>query len=256
MLRFVAANLDEIAGVDHAFFGRKGGVSTGIYGSLNCGLGSRDDPAHVAVNRRRAIASLASRECRLVTLHQVHGALAVTVETPWETGCEPRADAAVTNVPGTALGILTADCAPVLLTDAQAGVIGAAHAGWKGALAGVIESALAAMLKLRARRERIVAAIGPCISQSAYEVGEEFRAAVVASSAADAGYFAPSDRGAHWRFDLSGYVRQRLAAAGVDSITDLRLCTYAQETAFYSFRRATHRGEPDYGRQLSAIALR
>lgn len=239
--------------MDHAFFGRKGGVSTGIYGSLNCGPGSRDDPASVNENRRRAVAALTRRDCRLVTLHQVHGAEAISVSAPWKEA--PRADAAVTDVPGIGLGILTADCVPVLLADAQARVIGAVHAGWKGALAGVVESALSAMIKLGAHVGRITAAIGPCISQSAYEVGAEFRTTVLASNPADACYFSPGDRDAHWRFDLPGYVRSRIEAMGVQDVVGLGLCTYAQEATFYSFRRAVHRSEPDYGRQLSAIAL-
>ncbi|MGH6888409.1 MAG: peptidoglycan editing factor PgeF [Rhizomicrobium sp.] len=255
MLRFAATSLDEVAGVDHAFFTRKGGVSTGIYRSLNCGPGSRDDEGHVVENRRHAVAALTERKCRLVTLYQVHSAEAVLVDAPWDTGSAPRADSAATDIPGIALGILTADCAPVLLADAQARVIGAAHAGWKGALAGVAESAVAAMVALGARAERIAAAIGPCISQSAYEVGKEFRAAVLVSNPADGCYFTPSNRDAHWRFDLPGYVRRRLATAGVQNVTVLGLCTYAQESTFFSYRRATHRGEPDYGRQLSAIVL-
>lgn len=255
MLRFAATNLKEVAGVGHAFFGRKGGVSTGLYDSLNCGPGSRDDALHVAENRRRALAALAPPDCRLITLYQVHGAEAVCVDGRWKSDSAARADAAATATPGIALGILTADCAPVLLADAQARVIGAAHAGWKGALAGVVDSAVAAMVRLGARPRRIAAAIGPCISKSAYEVGEEFHATVMAADAANACYFGPAERVDHWRFDLPGYVRSRLAATGVQHIVDLELCTYAHDAAFYSFRRATHRGEPDYGRQLGAITL-
>lgn len=255
MLKLKATNLDTLSGVAHAFFGRKGGVSTSIYASLNCGPGSGDDRANVVENRRRAVASLGASDSRLATLYQMHGATAVRVTEPWEIGHAPRADASVTNHPGVALGILTADCAPVLFADAEARVVGAAHAGWKGARAGVVESALAAMEELGARRDRIVAAIGPCITQPAYEVGAELRARVLDDDPAGVRFFIPSDREDHWRFDLPGYVRHRLRQAGVQDISDLPLCTYAQEAAFFSYRRATHHGEADYGRQLSAIML-
>ena len=255
MLRFSAENLDLLPGMAHAFFGRKGGVSSGIYASLNCGPGSEDDRTDVVENRCRALRSLAPQLCELVTLYQVHGAEAVRVTEPWEIGQAPRADAMVTNRSGIALGVLTADCVPVLLAEAEAQVIAAAHAGWKGALAGVVESALAAMEQLGARRDRIAAAIGPCISQPAYEVGEELRARVMMDDAANARFFIPSPRARHWQFDLSGYVRLRLEEAQVRRVLDLELCTYANEAAFYSYRRATHCGESDYGRQLSAILL-
>lgn len=255
MLRLTAANLDGGAGLAHGFFGRKGGVSPGLYASLNCGPGSRDNPECVMKNRRRALAALSAGNSRLVTLHQIHSAEALVVREAWERDPAPRADAMATDVPGLALGILTADCAPVLLADAEAHVIGAAHAGWKGALAGVVESAVAAMARLGARPERIVAAIGPCISQSAYEVGEEFHSRVCAADPDNVRFFVLADRSAHHRFDLRGFVRARLAAAGVGDVADLALCTYAQDSAFFSFRRATHRSEPDYGRQISAISL-
>ncbi|HEY3778312.1 MAG TPA: peptidoglycan editing factor PgeF [Rhizomicrobium sp.] len=254
MLRFAAENLDT-AGVAHGFFGRKGGVSSGLYASLNCGPGSGDDAEFVTENRRRSLVALSPRAASLVTLYQVHGARALTVREAWTDDSRPKADAVVTDTPRVALGILTADCAPVLLADAGARVIGAAHAGWKGALAGVIESTVAAMAKLGARAGQISAGIGPCISQAAYEVGEDLRTRVLESAAENARFFMPADRSAHWRFDLRGFVRHRLAAAGVEDVADVGLCTYAQEFAFFSFRRAIHRGEPDYGRQLSAIAL-
>lgn len=255
MLRIAATNLDDANGIAHAFFGRKGGVSDGIYTSLNCGPGSGDARENVIENRSRALAAL-SPACRgLATLYQVHGAEAVIVREPWEIGQSPRADAMVTDREGMALGILTADCAPVLLADQKARVIGAAHAGWKGALAGVIESVIVAMEGLGAQRVHIAAAIGPCISQANYEVGEDLHARVLDANARDARFFAPADRTGHWRFDLLGYARARLEAAGVPNIASFGLCTYAQDAAFFSYRRATHRGEPDYGRQLSAIAL-
>jgi len=225
-------------GMTHGFFGRAGGVSKGIFASLNCGPGSGDVREDVMENRRRVSQALGAK---LITLYQIHSAEAVVVTEPWEQG--PQADAFVTNMPGLALGILTADCAPVLLADAEAGVIGAAHAGWKGAFGGVTDSAIAAMETLGAVRERIAAAIGPCISQANYETGPEFRERF------DAKFFA----GSH--FDLEGYVAERLAAAGIGGIERVSACTYAREDDFFSFRRATHRGETDYGRQVSAIAL-
>lgn len=251
-----AANLTEAEGVAHAFFGRKGGISTGLYAALNCGPGSNDDPAAVIGNRHIALAALANgTAAKLVTLYQIHCAECVVVSEAWNTGEAPRADAMATNVPGLALGILTADCAPILLADARARVIGAAHAGWKGAYGGVIESALATMEKLGAARRRIRAAIGPCISQRNYEVGPEFRAQFLASDADDARFFIASDKPEHFRFDLEAYAAARLTVAGVDNADRLSACTYENPDVYYSFRRATHRGEADYGRQLSAIML-
>ena len=248
-----AANLST-SGVAHAFFGRRGGVSEGIYASFNCGPGSSDVRERVMENRRRAIESL-SPEARLVTLYQVHGADVVTVTEPWSIERNPKADALVTNHPGVALGILTADCAPILLADPQARVIGAAHAGWGGAIAGVTDSVIAAMVKLGARTEIIRAAIGPCISQSAYEVGPEFEARFVARDPKNRRFFTASPRPDHWQFDLPAYVAERLRSAGILSVEVLGACTYAREDDFFSYRRTTHRKEPDYGRQLSTIAL-
>ena len=255
MLRLEASNLDLEGGIAHAFFGRKGGVSEGIYASLNCGPGSGDDRTRVVENRRRAMAALSAGDCGLATLYQVHGREVVIVREPWEIGGAPRADAMATDIPALALGVLTADCAPILLADPHARVIGAAHAGWKGALAGIIEAAVAAMEQLGARRERIAAAIGPCISQASYEVGDELRSSIAQTRPDAARFFVPSDRAGHWRFDLGGYARARSQDAGVEKISVIPTCTYLQEPAFFSYRRATHRGEPDYGRQLSAIML-
>jgi YfiH family protein len=254
MLRLAASNLDFHGSIAHAFFGRKGGVSEGIYATLNCGPGSGDDREQVLENRSRAMRALAN-DATLVTLYQVHGKDAVTVREPWQIGRAPRADAMATQLPGIALGILTADCVPVLLADAQARVIGAAHAGWKGALTGVIGSAINAMEALGARRNRIVAAIGPCISQPSYEVGDELRESVEGAQSEDRRLFVPSDRDGHWRFDLSGYAQTQLRRARIENISALPACTYLLESAFFSYRRATHLGEPDYGRQLSAITL-
>ena len=248
-----SANLPN-SGIAHAFFGRRGGVSEGVYASLNCGPGSSDNRDRVLENRRRAITTL-SPEAKLVTLYQVHGANVVEVTGPWPIERNPKADALVTNRPGVALGILTADCAPILLADPGAGVIGAAHAGWGGAIAGVTDAVIAAMVKLGARAEHIRAALGPCISQTAYEVGPEFEARFVTQNSANRRFFTLSKRPDHWQFDLPAYVAHRLASAGVRAVDTLAACTYAREEDFFSYRRTTHREEPDYGRQLSAIAL-
>jgi len=255
MLILRAENLRDGA-LRHGFFGRTGGVSKGIYESLNCGTGSKDEPEDVAENRRRAVAALSDETSpRLVTCYQIHSATALTVTEPWQTGDSPKADAMATDRPGIMLGILTADCAPVLLADPHARIIGAAHAGWNGAFSGVIESVVAAMTALGAKRERIHAAIGPCISQDAYEVGPEFETRFRDRDPVFARFFAPSPRAGHWQFDLEGFVANRLNEAGIGSVAPLAACTYARETDFFSYRRTTHRGEPDYGRQLSAIML-
>jgi hypothetical protein len=242
-------------GIAHGFFGREGGVSQGLYASLNCGPGSKDDPAAVAENRRRVADALAP-EVQLVSLSQVHSPIIHTLPA-WgsEDGKRLEGDGMVTATPGLGLGILTADCAPVLFADTKAGVIGAAHAGWKGALGGVLEATLEAMEKLGALRMRISAAIGPSISQKNYEVGADFRDRFVESGAKHARFFVPSDREGHFRFDLPGYVAHRLTQAGTGSVESLGICTYPAENGFFSFRRTTHAGEPDYGRQISAIVL-
>jgi YfiH family protein len=253
MLILKAANLSTPQ-IAHGFFGRRGGVSGGIYASLNCGPGSKDSADAVMENRRRAKEALSS-DARLVTLYQIHSAQAVTVEEPWDIPNNPKADAMVTNRSGIALGILTADCAPILLCDPEAHVIGAAHAGWNGAISGVTDSVLAAMVRLGAKPERIRAAIGPCIGQGAYEVGSEFEARFRSADPANARFFVPSARADHWQFDLPAYVTRRLNQAGIASVENLGVCTYAGEGAFFSYRRTTHRNEADYGRQISAILL-
>ena len=253
MLILKSANL-SVPSIAHGFFGRRGGVSKGIYESLNCGPGSNDSRDDVMVNRTRATAAL-SPDATLVTLYQVHSGEAVTVTAPWEIPENPKADAMATDRPGIALGILTADCAPILLADPEARIIGAAHAGWNGALSGVVESVLAAMRRLGARPKRIRAAIGPCISQKAYEVGPEFQLRFVSADPANARFFAASPRADHWQFDLPAYLTQRLKQADVESVELLGACTYAREDDFFSYRRTTHRKEPDYGRELSAIVL-
>ncbi|AOH83509.1 polyphenol oxidase [Sphingomonas panacis] len=240
-------------GVAHGFLGRRGGVSQGIHAGLNVGIGSDDDPAAIAENRRLATEAVLPG-ATLVTLFQVHSADAVTVLAPFEQDGRPRADALVTDRPGLALGILTADCAPVLLADVQAGVVGAAHAGWKGALGGVTTSAILAMESLGARRDRIVAAIGPCIARASYEVDDAFARTFDAADPANERFFS-GGRAGHHQFDLEAYVAHRLAEDGVGRIEMLGLDTYGQEDRFFSFRRATHRGEPGYGRQVSIIGL-
>lgn len=239
--------------VPHGFLGRRGGVSTGAYAGLNVGLGSDDDPAAIAENRRRAIEAVLPA-APLVTAYQVHGRDVARALTVWPDGDRPHADALVTERPDILLGILTADCAPVLLADAAAGVVGAAHAGWKGALAGVTEATIEAMEAIGARRERIAAAIGPCIARASYEVDNGFVRRFEAVDRENERFFTPG-RAGHHQFDLEAYVMHRLAAAGVRRIEALGLDTYGDEPRFFSFRRATHRGEPGYGRQISLIGV-
>jgi YfiH family protein len=250
-----AHTLAALAGIRHAFFTREGGVSQGIYASLNGGVGSNDERAHVVENRARMAAALGVAPEALLSAYQIHSAEVVVAETPWTHAARPRVDAIVTRVPGLAIGVSTADCGPVLLADAEARVIGAAHAGWRGALAGVTDTAIAAMERLGARRERIVAALGPTISQPNYEVGADLVERFRAADAGNARFFRPTARPGHALFDLPGYVAARLAAARIARIEDLAACTYADPARFYSFRRTTHRGEPDYGRHVNAIAL-
>jgi len=242
-------------GIRHGFFTRAGGVSGGLYAALNCGLGSGDRPERVHDNRARAMAALGLEEPALATVYQVHSAAVATVDGRWPEDDRPQADGLVTRRRGVALGILTADCAPVLLADAEAGVIGAAHAGWRGALAGVLEATVGAMVAAGARRARIAAAVGPCIGPDSYEVGPEFPDAFGAREPADRAYFRPAPRDGHWLFDLPGYAVGRLTAAGVEATEWTGHDTLADAAAFFSYRRAIHRGEPSYGRLLSAIAL-
>lgn len=244
---------EALAGIPHGFLGRRGGVSVGPAAGLNVGLGSSDDPAAVLENRARAAAAVLPG-APLVTAYQFHSPDCVSVAAPWGDADRPHADALVTDRPGILLGILTADCAPVLLADRQAGVIGAAHAGWKGAFGGVIGSTVAAMEALGANPARIAAAIGPCIGQASYEVDEGFAARFLDQSQDNARFFAPGKPG-HRHFDLAGYVAARLAEAGIGTIEPLHLDTYAAPERFFSFRRATHLGEASYGREIALIAL-
>ena len=247
--------LADVRDVEHGFFTREGGVSEGIYGALNCGAGSRDERARVLENRARVAAHVGTTADKLVTLHQVHSADAVIVTEPWEIGQNPRADGMATNVRGIALGALAADCAPVLFVDPEARVIGAAHAGWKGALTGVLESTVTAMLRLGAKPSSIRAVLGPCIGPAAYEVGPEFEARFVAADPDYARFFHRPGPDARPHFDLPGFVLERLARMGLDTVESCTACTFTNEPQLFSYRRATHRGEPDYGRQVSAIVL-
>jgi YfiH family protein len=240
-------------GIAHGYFTRHGGVSSGIYASLNCGIGSRDDPAAVRENRGRVTSHLGAGD--LTSAYQVHGTAALVVSQPWPLDARPKADAMVTATPGMALGVLTADCAPVLLADAKARVIAAAHAGWRGALSGIVEAAITAMEGLGARRERISAAVGPCIGQGAYEVGPEFKAEFLDRDGDSADFFSPVNIHGRPHFDLSGYIVHRLRRAAVANAAALGVCTYAREEDFFSYRRTRSRQEPDYGRQISAIVL-
>lgn len=242
-----------LAGIPHGFLGRRGGTSRGIVAGLNVGLGAGDDDGAVRSNRALAVAAVLPG-ARLATVYQVHSADCVMVQEPWPDAERPHADALVTDRPGLLLGIVTADCAPVLLADAQAGVVGAAHAGWKGAIGGVTDAAIAGMEELGARRERISAAVGPCITQASYEVDAAFRQRFLADGGAADRFFA-SGRPGHYQFDLEGYVAARLESAGIARVERLGLDTYPDPERFYSFRRATHRGEAGYGRQISLIGL-
>jgi len=253
-MRLIADPLAAASNVHHGFFTRRGGASEGIYASLNCGLGSNDDKAHVHENRRRAMREIGLAEDALRTVYQIHSANVVTITDSTENTAATKADALVSALPGIALGVLAADCAPVLMTDPEKGVIGAAHAGWRGAVSGVIEATIGAMVGLGAEPSRITAVIGPCIGQDSYEVGAEFPLPFREQDPANDRFFVAGDRDGHLQFDLAGYVLSRLAAAGVSASSALGDDTYADEDLF-SYRRTCHRGEPDYGRNLSVIAL-
>lgn len=240
--------------IAHGYFTRQGGVSQGIYRGLNVGLGSNDEQARVGENRARVARWFDAEPQRLATVHQVHSPDAIIVDGSYD-GARPRADALVTATPGIVLGVLSADCGPVLFADPQAGVIGAAHAGWKGALGGVLESTIEAMISRGARRGRILACLGPSISPRHYEVGPEFVERFLAADAAYGAFFSPSGNNGHAMFDLPGLTIRRLTEAGVTA-ENLDICTYADEDRFFSYRRTTHRREPDYGRQISAICIR
>ena len=250
-----ADSLASLPGIRHAFFTRRGGVSDGVYESLNGGVGSRDAAAHVAENRALMAKALGVRPANCLTTYQIHSPDVVIVEQPWAPDARPRADALVTRVSGIAVGVSTADCGPILFADADARVIGAAHAGWRGAFTGVIEATIAAMERCGASRSNIVAAAGPMIRQANYEVGPEFVERFKADSAANERFFTPSPKSGHAMFDLAAYIAARLSTAGVRHVEDIGRCTYADADTFYSYRRSVHRNEADYGRHINAIAL-
>src|SRR5215470_11303747 len=247
--------LSALAGIRHGFFTRMGGVSRGCYESLNGGVGSNDTPAHVAENRARMATAVGVLPERLISAYQIHSPIVVTVDAPWDVNARPKADAIVTRASGLAIAVSTADCGPILFADAEAGVIGAAHAGWRGALSGVAEATIAAMEQCGADRSRIVTALGPMIRQQNYEVGPEFIAQFSADDVSNERFFESAPRAGHALFDLAGYIAARLARAGIGRIDDLDRCTYAEPETFFSYRRSVHRREPDYGRHLNAIAL-
>jgi YfiH family protein len=249
-----SSRLSELPGLRHAFFTREGGVSEGIYQSLNGGLGSNDEPARVHENRHRMAQALDVAPSHFLTVYQVHSPDVVTVSEPWPTEERPHADALVTRTPGLAIGITAADCGPVLFADPKARVIGAAHAGWKGAFGGVIAATVQAMETLGARKQDIHAAIGPLIRQPSYEVGAEFVDRFTATDADYARFFIPSSKAGHAMFDLAGFIRAQLERAGIETIDDVGIDTYA-DPRFFSYRRTTHRAEPDYGRNIHALVL-
>ncbi|MFN4142591.1 peptidoglycan editing factor PgeF [Aestuariivirga sp.] len=252
MIESDALRLD---GIVHGFFTRQGGHSRGVFASLNCGMGSGDEREAVMRNRAIVAERLGVRPECLLSAWQVHSAEAAVVSGPWEGEERPRVDALVSRTPGVALGVLTADCGPLLFADREAGVVGAAHAGWKGALTGITRRTIEVMEEQGAERSRIVAVIGPMISQEAYEVGPEFPDRFTEADPANARYFAPSPRPGHAMFDLPAYLEDRLRKEGVGRVVNLSLCTFGDEERFFSYRRATHRKEKDYGRLISAIAL-
>jgi polyphenol oxidase len=251
----IEASTLALDGIRHGFFTREGGISGGFYASLNGGIGSNDSPAHVVENRTRMAAAIGVAPNRFVTAYQIHSPQVVVAESPWASDARPRADAIVTRMRALAIGVTTADCGPILLADPKARVIGAAHAGWRGALAGVVEATVEAMQRLGAERSEIRAALGPMIRQSNYEVGPDLIARFRAEDASSSRFFAHASHDGHAMFDLAGYIGSRLTRAGIQHVEDLGHCTYADPARFFSFRRTTHRAEADYGRHVNAIAL-
>lgn len=255
MLPVITCDLLDGEGVRHAFFTRQGGVSTGVYATLNGGVGSKDERAHVLENRARMAATLGVKPENFLVPFQFHSADAIVADAPWDVDHRPRADGIVTRTRGIGLGVTGADCGVVLFSDAKGGVIGAAHSGWKGALTGVLEATIARMVDIGAERSRIVAVLGPTIGPDSYEVGAEFVARFVENDAGHATFFRPSRREGHSMFDLPGFISMRMEKAGLAAFRNLGLDTYADEERFYSYRRSVHRGEPDYGRLVAGVAL-
>jgi polyphenol oxidase len=247
--------LRDVKGVAHGFFGRAGGVSKGIYEGLNCGLGSNDDRANVLENRARVAHYLGATTPTVLTCYQIHSATAIVVDAPWAPDAQPRADAVVTRTRGLAIGALAADCAPIIFADPVAGVVAAAHAGWRGALDGIVEATVTAMETLGSQRGNILAAVGPCIAHTAYEVGPEFKGRFTSTSDRNKDYFSALLVGGRDHFDLPRFVADKLAEAGCKTYERSDRCTYANSADYFSFRRTTHLGEDDYGRQISAIML-
>lgn len=248
--------LSALAHISHGFFTRKGGASSGDYDSLNCGFGSGDERGNITRNRAAIASSLGVEPENLLTVYQHHSPDTYVVSESWKPEDAPKADAMVTNQPGIALGILTADCAPVLFADPKAKVIGAAHSGWSGAISGVVESTLAAMMALGADRDNICVRVGPTIGPSSYEVGPEFHVRFMDKHPGNFRFFKPSDKAKHYMFDLPGFVCKALKDIGLKNVEWTGQCTYENEDQFFSYRRATHRKEADYGRQISVIALK
>lgn len=253
--RLTSASLLALPGIAHGFFTREGGVSNGLYASLNCGLGSNDERTRVLENRRRVATALGAPDAPVITLYQTHSNIARIVTGPQDPANLPKADAVVTSTPGVVVGALAADCCPVLFADPEAKVVAAAHAGWRGAVSGILESTVATMEEAGAKRDCIVAAIGPCIGQPTYEVGPEFEAELLALAPENARFFTTPPKQARPRFDLPGYVLARLAGLGLAATENATACTYENESRFFSYRRSCHRNEPDYGRQISAILV-
>lgn len=251
-----APSLGRLKRIRHGFFTREGGISDGLYTSLNGGIGSKDDPSRVAENRARMARALDVQPECFVGCYQIHSSEVVVAERPWDHADRPKADAIVTKVPGLAIGVSTADCGPLLFADEQAGVIGAAHAGWRGAFTGVIEATIAAMEQLGAHRSRISAALGPLIRQNNYEVGQGFVDEFLGADKGHARFFRGGSRPGHAMFDLPAFVAERVLQSGIGAFEDMQLCTYADEQRFYSYRRSVHRSEPDYGRHINAIVLK
>ncbi|MEG6510178.1 peptidoglycan editing factor PgeF [Methyloligella sp. 2.7D] len=253
--KLCASELNQQPAVRHGFFTRQGGISAGIYESLNCGSGSKDEAASVKQNRALVAEALGVAPERLITPYQIHSATAVIVEEPWKDGKAPEADAIVTATPGLAVGILTADCTPVLFCEPDARIAAAAHAGWRGALTGIVEATVGKMAELGANPEKIIAAIGPCISRTIYEVGADYRDNFLKEDPEAEEFFVTDESTGEPHFDLASYVVERLDRAGVETIADMSHCTYCDEARFFSYRRSQHWGENDYGRQISAIVL-
>lgn len=254
-MKVLAPSLSALGGIRHAFFTREGGVSGGIYASLNSGIASKDDAARVAENRARMAQALSVDATRLITAFQIHSAKVAVADGPWNVETRPRADAIVTKTPGLAIGVSTADCGPLLFADREARVIGAAHAGWRGALSGVIESTVAAMEELGADRSRMTVALGPLIRQQNYEVSADFVDEFLRIDKTYARFFSFAARAGHAMFDLPAFIAHRLDRSGIDRFEDVGVCTYADPDRFYSYRRSVHRAEPDYGRHVNAIVL-